>query len=394
MALCAVARRVVLGLGLAAAGIGFVATPLATAQTVAAHDAKDIAGQWQGTLTLPKQSLRIVLVITKSDKGWNGKFYSIDQSGSGISADLTQDGKSLKAVVNVIGGSFDGTISPDGNTITGNWTQGDAVPLTLVRTTKETAWEIPAPPAPPKMMAADADPAFEVATIKPNDSGANNMQQLTINGRDFTVRAGSLADLLSFAYRVQVKQIQGLPDWATKDRYDIKATPDTEGAPSDMQVRNMIKKLLVERFQLKVRDDKKEMSAYVMTVVKPGVLKPTQFPGPLPGLGFRPAQGGLTLSARNAKTSDLAQLLQSLVLDRPVVDRTGTTARYDMTILFTPDDSLFGGHPPPLPAKQDNVETAPNFFEALQKDVGLKLEAQKTQVDVLVVDHVEKPSAN
>ncbi len=100
----------------------------------------------------------------------------------------------------VIGGSYAVTLSADGNSIVGTWTQGrKQLPLTLVRATKETAWEIPAPPPPPKLMAADADPAFDLATIKPNNSNATSMQQLTINGRTFTVRAGSLADLISFA---------------------------------------------------------------------------------------------------------------------------------------------------------------------------------------------------
>jgi len=76
------------------------------------------------------------------------------------------------------------------------------------------------------------------------------------------------------------------------------------------------------------------------------------------------------------------------------VDQTGLEGKWDFTIKFTPDDSLFNGHPPPLPAKTDTTESSPNFFDALQQQVGLKLEAQKTAVDVIAVDHLEKPSAN
>ena len=180
-----------------------------------------------------------------------------------------------------------------------------------------------------------------------------------------------------------------------KDRYDIDAVPDQEGVPNPLQIRIMIRKLLTDRFKLTFHHDKKELSAYVLTLGKTGQkLMPTEFPGPLPGIGMRPGSGGLTFMARNAAVGDFAGFLQTLVLDRPVVDQTGLTAKYDFSFTFTPDDSLFNGHPPQLPAHTDTTEAAPSFFDALQQQLGLKLEAQKTAVDVLVIDHAEKPSAN
>ncbi len=98
---------------------------------------------------------------------------------------------------------------------------------------------------------------------------------------------------------------------------------------------------------------------------------------------------------RNASIKAMAAVLQMVVLDRPVVDRTGLTGKYDATIKFLPDDSQFNGHPPiPQTAKSDSVEALPNLFEAMQQQAGLKLEAQKTAVEVMAIDHVEKPSAN
>jgi uncharacterized protein (TIGR03435 family) len=393
MTLFAMARRVVVGVALAA--LPLAGTPVMTAQAASAHDAKDIAGQWQGTLEIPQRSLRLALVITKGDKGWTGKFHSIDQQAPAFNATVTLQGQDFTAAVSTIGASYTGKLSADGNTITGSWTQGPTpLPLTLVRATKETAWEIPAPPPPQKLMAADADPAFDVATIKPNDSGATSIQQLTMNGRDFRVRAASLADLISFTYAVQVKQIVGAPDWFTKDRYDLSAVPDTEGAPNDKQIRTMMKKLLADRFKLKFHEEKRDMGAFVLTVADAAKLKPTEIQGSLPGLGFRPMNGNLQFIARNATIDDVKSLLQVLVLDRPVVDRTGLTGKYDITATFTPDDSLFNGHSPLPPSKTENTEAAPNFFEAMQKEAGLKLSPEKTQVDVMVIDHVEKPSAN
>lgn len=357
--------------------------------------AQDITGNWQGTLNAGKD-LRLILAVSKADGKLRASMFSIDQGAMELKAtSVSLDGTTFKYAVDLIGGSYEGKLRADGKTITGTWTQGASpLPLVLTKATKETAWEIPAPPPPPKLMAADADPSFDVATIKPNDTGATSMQQLTLNGRDFQTRASSLSDLAAFAYNVQAKQLVGAPDWTTKDRYDIAAVPDQEGAPNVEQLRIMVRKLLTERFQLKFHKDKRDLSAFVISVGKGGEkLTPTQMNGPLPGLGLSPAKGGLSLMVRNATLGDFTGFLQSLVLDRPVVDGTELKGKYDFTVTFAPDDTQFGGHSP-VGKLADGVEAAPSLTEALQQQVGLKLSAEKTAVDVMVIDHVEKPSAN
>ncbi len=243
----------------------------APAQASEAHAHGDISGDWQGTLQAQK-ALRTILRVAKTDKGWSAKMYGIDQGAMPINvSSITLDGSTLKYAVDMVGGSYEGKLSADGNSIVGAWTQGpNPLPLTFVRATKETAWEIRRPPPPLKLMPADADPSFEVATIKPNNSGATSMQQLTINGRNFQTRASSLLDLISFSYQVQGKQIVGAPDWLDKERYDIAAVPDVEGAPNPEQVRSMIRKLLKDRFQLTFHKEKRDLSAYVLTVAKSG----------------------------------------------------------------------------------------------------------------------------
>jgi uncharacterized protein (TIGR03435 family) len=253
----------------------------------------------------------------------------------------------------------------------------------------------PAPPPPPQMMAADADPGFEVATIKPNDSGGPRLEQLSVNGRTFTARNVSVGDLIMFAYKVQTRQIVGAPDWLDRDRYDISGVADVEGQPNQEQGRVMVRKLLADRFKLAIHHEKRDMPAFVLSVGKNGQkLTPNETHGPGPNMGFRPGAGGLTLSVRNGTVADFASLLQTIVLDRPVVDQTGIAGNFDILVTFTPDDSQFGGHAPPLPAKTDATESAPSLFEAMDKQVGLKLEAQKAAVDVIAIGHVEKPSAN
>ena len=367
----------------------------ASAQAVETHAKGDMSGQWQGTLEA-QRPLRVVLKFVRADKGWTGKMYSIDQGAQGFSAtEVMLDGNTFKFTVDVIGASYTGTLSADGRSVVGMWSQGPTPrALTLVRALKETAWEIPAPPPPRKLMAADADPGFDVATIKPDHTGATSMQQLTLNGRNFQTRASSLGDLISFAYQVEAKQIVGAPDWVDRERYDVAAVPDTEGDPNPAQLRGMIQKLLRERFKLTFHMEKRELPAFVLTVAKGGEkLTATELKGPLPGIGYGPAPGGISLMARNATIGDYTGFLQNLVLDRPVVDKTGLTGKYDLRVTFSPDDSMFHGHPPPFP-KTEGAEAAPGFFEAMQQQLGLKMEAQKTGVDVMVVDKVEKPSAN
>jgi uncharacterized protein (TIGR03435 family) len=379
----------------------------------AGNTKQNLVGTWQGTLHAG-QDLRTVLKVTKDEKGgYKADFYSIDQGARPLPvSSITLDGSTVNMALNMIGGKYEGKLSADGNTITGEWSQGpNPLPLVLTRATPETEWAIPKPEPPIPPMAADADPSFEVATIKPNNTGAVRLQGLVIRGRNFITRASSVEDLISFAYSVQEKQIVNAPAWIDSERYDIEAIPDAPGTPNTEQVRVMIRKLLADRFKLAFHKEKRDLPAYVLTVAKSGEkLPPTELKGQLPGLGFGPGKGGLTLRAINAAIPDFTGFLQVLVLDRPVVDRTGLTGRYDFSCTFTPDDSQFGGHPPRMPGStpaapgaatgepaaqtSEATPSAPNLFEAMQQQLGLKLSAEKTAVDVIAIDHVDHPSPN
>jgi uncharacterized protein (TIGR03435 family) len=86
--------------------------------------------------------------------------------------------------------------------------------------------------------------------------------------------------------------------------------------------------------------------------------------------------------------------MQTTALDRPVVDQTGLTGKYDFTLDWTPDESQFGGRGGQAPPPADNAEVPPDLYTAIQQQLGLKLESTKAPVDVLVIDRVEKPSEN
>src|SRR5215475_3678521 len=136
--------------------------------------AQDLSGTWQGTLNALGRSLRIVIKITKTNTNLTGMFYSIDQPGAGIgTGTITVQGLNVKIPVPGIGGTYEGKLpNSEADTITGTWTQGQLMtPLNLTKATPETAWAIPEPPPPPVRMAANANPTFEVATIKPSKPG-------------------------------------------------------------------------------------------------------------------------------------------------------------------------------------------------------------------------------
>jgi len=373
------------------------------AVSAAALVAQNLAGTWQGTLQVPQApggQLRTVLKISRADdESLKGTFYSIDQPGRGLPIGaVTQQGPSVKITIPGIGGTFEGKLSADGNSIAGTWSQGQPKPLTLnlVRATPETAWTIPEPPPPPKPMAPDANPVFEVATIKPSDPNRPG-KAFQIRGRELLTLNTTVTDIITFIYGVHPRQISGGPSWMDSEKFDINAKPDGEGQPNLDQYKTMVKKLLADRFKLAFHHDKKELTVYAITVARggPKLTKSEGNPNGPPALFFR---GLGVLPARNANMEEFAGVMQGAVLDRPVVDQTGLTGKFDFTLQWTPDETQFaalrGGGPPPPQPPSDTADARPDLFTAMQQQLGLKLESTRAPADVLVIDHVEKPSEN
>jgi uncharacterized protein (TIGR03435 family) len=155
---------------------------------------------------------------------------------------------------------------------------------------------------------------------------------------------------------------------------------------------SMLRNLLADRFQLTFHRQPKEFSLYELQVAKAGSkLRPStadpQEPSRLIGVVY-PQR--VTMPGRNATMKEFAALLQRAILDRPVVDKTGLTGRYDFDLEWAPDDSQFGGDVKPASADAPS----PPFFTAVQQQLGLRLVAAKGPVDALVVDNAEHPTAN
>jgi uncharacterized protein (TIGR03435 family) len=367
--------------------------PIRTTAQSAAVDT-GIEDTWQGNLHYPQKDMRAVIKISKSDSGLlKADLYSIDQGGQAVSAsNVSFAGDVLKFKIDSANGDYEGKISSDRKSIVGTWTQGSQpMPLVFERATLETEWAIPTPPAALRPMPADANPSFEVATIKPSKADHSG-EGLSLRGaRLFTVGM-TLSDLIKYAYDVQDKQIIKAQPWMGTDRFDITAQPDTPGVPSPQQLKTMVQKLLASRFQLTFHADKRELSVYVLSVARGGPkLKQSRGdPNGLPGLLF---DGPGYLNVHNATMSDFCQVMQSEVLDRPVVNQTGIEGRWDFLLKWTPDESQFGGMWARVPLA-NSPHASPPLFTALSEQIGLKFDARKTQVNVVVVDHVERPSEN
>ena len=358
----------------------------------------DIVGIWQGTLHVaqPGSDLRIEIRVAKDDKGgYIATLYSISQDAQPIVATKTSFEKGVFSFsINFISAKYEGNMSVDGESIAGMWTQGpNPIALNLVRTKPDEAWPIPEPIKP---MAPDADPGFEVVTIKPSQPGAQN-KWFGLDATYFRTRNTSMNDLIAFAYGLHSKQIEGAPDWFGTELFDIVGIPDVPGQPSLHQMELMIQKLLPSRFALKFHHEQRELSVYIITVAPSGpkIVKTTAGSNDQEGFGFK---GMGDLIVRNMDMSEFATWMQTTVMDRPVVDRTMLTGKYDFTLRWTPDSSQFQEfrrtNPNMALPAGDNSNAPPSLYTAVQEQLGLKINADKAIDDAIIIDHAEKPSPN
>jgi uncharacterized protein (TIGR03435 family) len=233
---------------------------------------------------------------------------------------------------------------------------------------------------PPKMMAADAHPVFEVATIKPSDPKAGG-GGFHLVGRHVLMKNESLDNLIALAYGVQVKQVVGGPAWFETEHYDIDGVPDVEGQPNLKQIQGMYQELLTDRFKLALHRDTQELPVYELVVLKAGpkLAKSKGDPNGMP----EQRGGARAMTFTNTSMVDLALMLE-FMMDRPVLDKTGLEGRFDFVLGWTPMDA----------AETTDPNAPPGMFTAIQEQLGLKLEAVRAPAEVLVVDTVERPSGN
>ncbi|MGH8123258.1 MAG: TIGR03435 family protein [Rudaea sp.] len=244
-------------------------------------------------------------------------------------------------------------------------------------------------------------PAFEVASVKPNNSASTLMYRGGTPNL-YEVTNAPLRWLVRSAYGVMDVELAG-PVWISSERFDVaaKLPPGTDR----QQVPEMLRKLLAERFKLVVHHETRIVATYDLVLggrnrrlgpnlrkteidcaavvaaaqsgSKPNVALPPQQQGRAPKCGMLEGPGDISLSG--AKMKQLSATL-SQRLGRRVNDQTGLRDSYDLQLHFAPESATI------------NISDAPGLFTAVQEQLGLKLEPSKGPVDVLVIDHVERPT--
>ncbi|HLW77226.1 MAG TPA: M56 family metallopeptidase [Bryobacteraceae bacterium] len=237
-------------------------------------------------------------------------------------------------------------------------------------------------------------PGFEVASIKPNQSGDRGSGIPPAQGGRFRALNVTTRQLLGYAYQTQSHaRIGGGPSWLDADRYDVNAKA-AANLP-EAKLRPMVLKLLEDRFALKFHAEAKQMQAYILSVAKNGPkfeISHTCKPDPKlnwPCGGFR-VQNRRYVGGQQVSAADLAEVLEELI-GQPVIDHTGIDGVFNVQLEWTPDERQSPGGDAGVAAPDTDK---PSLYVAIQEQLGLRLDLKKTTVDAIVVDSASKPSAN
>jgi uncharacterized protein (TIGR03435 family) len=226
-----------------------------------------------------------------------------------------------------------------------------------------------------------AEPRFEVASVKLHREGAPFGPLGPAPGGRFNASGVPVMVLVIYAFDKKLDQISGAPEFMFTEGYDIAAKAASEATLTPAQVRPMLQALLADRFHLKVHYESKPLPVYALIVGKNGPKLKRSAPDAHASASTRV---GPVIQAVFSKAS-MALLATGLsaFADRPVLDQTGLTGNYDIKLEWSGDDSQ---------AAQDSG--AASLFTAVHEQLGLKLEPRRAPVEVVVIDHAERPSEN
>ena len=359
----------------------------------AALPAQTIVGTWQGALTVGANSTRIAFTIQKNQNKTDGSLHGgltyVDHPGAGMAlTSATLSASDVTLLADYTGLTVHGKLSADGKSIDATWGQGkQSLPLTLTLATPETLWKHEAPAARPAM-AANADPSFEVATIKPTEHVEHGVG-FDLTGRPFVASHVSAMELIKIAYNIRGRQVIGGPSWLNENQFDVTAQPDTPGVPSEEQGRLMVRKLVVERFHLVSHTEERPFPTMALTL-DPKAPRPTPSDPEFNGHG---AQYGHTDGSdivyqfSGVTIQQLVERLMTFFQDKQVIDETGLTGIYDITLRM------------PASVEQSPRTTGPDderpaAWIAAVEHAGFKFVSKKAPLKVVVVDHIDPPTPN
>jgi uncharacterized protein (TIGR03435 family) len=237
-----------------------------------------------------------------------------------------------------------------------------------------------------------AQPAFEVASIKPHDIFKPDGRKLglSLSGNKVSLICMPLVSLITEAYGVERYQVAGGPKWTSDSVggvYDVTAKTEGEGVPSKEQVREMLQTLLADRFQIQLHREMKELPVYELVVGKRG---PKLKESPAESISSNrqtSSKQAIQMIAVHETLAHLANMI-AIYAGRPVIDKTGLTKTYDFALDWIQE----GPHDNARPDASDPA--GPSIFTALEEQLGLKLEPQKKPTEMLIIDRAERPSEN
>jgi uncharacterized protein (TIGR03435 family) len=232
-----------------------------------------------------------------------------------------------------------------------------------------------------------ARPVFDVVSVKatatqsPN-SGFRRASPGTLNATNVSLRF-----LIEYAYDVRDDQISGGPAWIDTEKYEVLAKPPEGGDPREAArlIRLRTQALLADRFHVTLHRDTKELPVFVLVVAKngpKGLKEPSSTTTDF-------INNGHHLNCQHVSMGTFAKEFLARQIGRSVTDKTGIEGSFDFTLDWSPDDV-----PPAAPADGASVAQFPPLMLALQEQLGLRLDQQKGPVEVLVIDHAERPTGN
>jgi uncharacterized protein (TIGR03435 family) len=250
---------------------------------------------------------------------------------------------------------------------------------------------VDAPPIRAQSAPTTAAPlSFEVASIKPSKPGANGGGIKPMSGgQGYVATNVPVKMMIKLMYHLNDRQISGGPRWLDTDLYDVEAKADRPRNIDELHL--MFQNLLVDRFKLQFHKETRMLPAFELVVDKSGAKltenkSPEHFDIPVRGTG------GGKIEAVHCSMSYFAWIL-SQMCDQPVLDRTGLGQFYDFKLEWTPE-------PPPNLGARGGADAnlpptnGPDIYTAIREELGLRLESRKGPVDVMVIDHIERPSEN
>jgi uncharacterized protein (TIGR03435 family) len=221
--------------------------------------------------------------------------------------------------------------------------------------------------------------SFEVASIHRNRGGGLNTQINTSDGGRLTITNASLKTLIRNAYGVLSFQLAGEPSWIDTEMYDIQATTNDAEKITPERLKLLLQSLLAERFALQVHWETRESTVYALLLDKGGPKFPASSGDSNPGMNTQKGPERATMTGTAQTMSVLASNLGNQ-LGRFAVDKTGLSGTWDFTLAWD--------------LQPTTDPTGPSLFTALREQLGLRLEAQKGPVEILVIDRADHASEN